>query len=145
MADTKNYETIDAEVYVDGTAYWASVHTPNSFTGKYELTVVPDDPEAIKEMGVQLKTKDSEDAVPSEPFVVISASMGSKYPVKVVFDAEDTPEDTLIGNGSKVRVKCELAKTYFGKKSFFKLARPKVVRVKELVKYGGNKDDKLYA
>ena len=145
MAETKNYETIDAEVYVDGTAYWASVHTPNSFTGKYELTIVPDDPEFIREMGVSLKTKDVEDAVPSEPFVVISASMNSKYPIKTVFDDPEVPEGTLVGNGSKVRVKCELAKTYFGKKSFFKLARPKVVRVKELVKYGGNKDDKLYA
>jgi hypothetical protein len=143
--NTQNYETIDSEVYIDGTAYWASVHTPNHMSGKYELTLVPDDQEAVREMGVSLKTKDTEGAIPSEPYVVIASSANAKWPIKVVFDDTEVPEGTLVGNGSKVRVKCELAKTYFGKKSFFKLARPKVVRVKELVRYGGNEDDKLYA
>lgn len=144
MAETKNYETIDPEVYIDGTAYWASVHTPNTMSGKYELTVVPDNPEAIREMGVTLKTKD--EGEPSEPYIVIASSANAKFPIKTVFDDKSVEEGTLVGNGSKVRVKCELAKTYFGKKSFFKLARPKVVRVKELVRYAREEsDDRLYA
>ena len=143
MEMTMNYETLDEAVYLDGTIYWASLHRPNPMSGRYELELVPDEPELVREMGVELKTKDYGNG--EVEYVKISASTGSKYPIRVVFDDDEVEPDTLVGNGSSVRVKCELAKTFFNKKSFIKLARPKVVRVKELVRYSaGSRDEELY-
>ena len=144
---TDLYTTLDPEVYIDGVAYWASLRKPNKMSGKYEIEVVlsSEEAEKVREMGVTVKTKDYGDG--EEEYVRISSSSNAKFPIKVVFDEDDPEltEDTLVGNGSKVRVKCELAKTRFGKKEFFKLARPKVVRVKELVRYEAKDTGGLYA
>jgi hypothetical protein len=137
MSNSDLYTTLDPEVYIDGVAYWASLRKPNTVSGKYEIEVAlsSEEAEKVREMGVTVKTKTFDDS--EEEYVRISSSSNAKYPIKVVFDEddEDLTVETPVGNGSKVRVLCELAKTRFGKKEFFKLARPKVVRVKELVRY----------
>lgn len=141
---TKNYETLDEAVYLDGTIYWACLDHKNKVTDRYEFDFVPDDPEEVREMGVTLKTKDFGNG--EVEYVKISQSMGSLYPIKVVYDDEEVEKGTAVGNGSSVRVKCELAKTTFNRKDFIKLARPKLVRVKELVRYeAGERDERMYA
>lgn len=138
---TKNYETIDEAVYIDGIIYWASLHNKNKVSDRYEFDLVPDNPEEVKEMGVALKTKDFGDG--EVEYVKISSSLGALYPIRVVYDDDTVEPGTLVGNGSSVRVKCELAKTTFNKKEFIKLARPKTVRVKELIRYEAKERDEL--
>lgn len=140
---TKNYETLDDAVYLDGTIYWACLSHKNPVTERYEFDFVPDDVEEVRELGVELKLKDFGDG--EVEYVKISQSLNSKYPISVSFDDDDVEPDTLVGNGSSVRIKCELAKTTFNKKEFIKLARPKKVRVKELVRYNGTRDERMYA
>jgi hypothetical protein len=141
---TKNYDTLDEAVYLDGTIYWASLYQKNKVSDRYELELVPDNPEEVKEMGVALKTKDFGNG--PEQYVKIASSLNAQYPIRVVFDDTEVEAGTLVGNGSSVRVKCELAKTTFNRKDFIKLARPKTVRVKELVRYeSAERDERMYA
>jgi hypothetical protein len=79
-------------------------------------------------------------------YVKIKASKNARFGPKVLFDDDTIEQGTKIGNGSKVLVKCELAKTFFNKKGpYFSLKRPSKVRVIDLVRYDNNSsDDEMY-
>lgn len=165
---TKNYVKLD-DVYLDGTIYWANLFDKNKVTDRYELDLIPDDMEEVKEMGViplkgfldthgnlykDSKRDDLDENgnikytvdVDDIEFVNIRSSLNSMFPIKVKYDDESVSKGTKVGNGSTVRVRCELANTTFNRKDFIKLMRPNLVRVKQLVRYAEpQRDERMYA
>lgn len=173
---TMNYEKLD-DVFIRGEAHWASVFEINPVTDLYEITIIPDSLEEVKELGVKILTgfKDQngnlhgdsarekvddkgnpryEVAEDGIEFVKIVSSKNAKYGPRVMFDDDSVvvrDDDghvvgPKIGNGSKVLVKCDLARTQFNKKQFIALKRPSKVRVIDLVTFDkdGNRDSEMY-
>lgn len=165
---TMNYEKLD-DVFIRGEAHWASVFEINPVTDLYEITIIPDSLEEVKELGVKILTgfKDQngnlhgdsarekvddkgnpryEVAEDGIEFVKIVSSKNAKFGPKVMYDDDDVEPGTKIGNGSKVLVKCDLARTQFNKKQFIALKRPSKVRVIDLVTFDkdGNRDSEMY-
>jgi len=160
---TKNYEKLQ-DVMIKGEIHWACVHEPNSMTDVFDLKLIPDNMEEVKETGADtmvgfkdqygnlrsMSQKDhtGDDGNPlydvvedNVEYVYIPSSKGAIYGPKVTYHDKTVEAGTKIGNGSKVVVKCDLARTSFGKKEFFKLKRPAKVFVTELVRFEGKSED----
>lgn len=100
---------------LEGKAYWASVTTPNTtFEPVYTVDVVVDEEVAnrfeargfkVKEMSIK---DENGSAIPLGRAVTIKRKVnganGSVRPAPKLFDKNKEPMDTIIGNGSTVKV-----------------------------------------
>lgn len=121
---------------IEGTAYWASVTSPNTkFEPVYTINLVVDDDVAKQFAGKGHKVKQLE----AGPSIVIKRKAqdknGKKKAVPKLVDDKKEPIDTLVGNGSRVRVQYhewETTNNY----GTFKGLDLQAVQVLELVPYG---------
>lgn len=124
---------------ITGTAMWAHVQAPNQF-GKYSIDVIIPEDEYQELLGEGVSgLKETDDG-----FVVqirTNATMKDGSPAKkpVVVDKEGIPITDLVGNGSKVKVKFNVAEWKFGSKKG-KSAYLNAVKVLELVPYETDDD-----
>lgn len=90
---------------IEGTAYWASVTTPNT---NYEpvytvnLIVESDTAKKFKREGYSVKQMDEGPAIVIKRKV--TSSSGKTNPPPKLFDKYKNPLDLVVGNGSKVKV-----------------------------------------
>lgn len=92
----------------EGTAYWASVTTPNTrFEPKYtiDLVVEEDIAEQLRTDGITIKDKDEGPTVTIKRNVNGPNGMVRKAPK--LMDRNKNELDCLVGNGSKVRVQAK--------------------------------------
>lgn len=129
---------------ISGTAYWASVVTPNTTfdsDGVWQIDVCLDDENLSVVQGDGLNVKNKGDERGN--FITIKRKVrnarGDNNQPPSVVDSEKNPiKDTLIGNGSKVNVMYKPYEyTYQGRAG--KSADLQVVQVVDLVEYSGSK------
>jgi len=92
----------------EGTAYWASVTTPNTrFEPKYTIDLVVDEDiaEQLRTDGITIKDKDEGPTVTIKRNVNGPNGMVRKAPR--LMDRNKNELDCLVGNGSKVRVQAK--------------------------------------
>jgi len=92
----------------EGTAYWASVTTPNTrFEPKYTIDLVVDEDiaEQLRTDGITIKDKDEGPTVTIKRNVNGPNGMVRKTPR--LMDRNKNELDCLVGNGSKVRVQAK--------------------------------------
>ena len=121
---------------VEGLAYWASVTSPNTkFEPVYSVNLIVDEKTAkdFASRGHKIKQMDE------GPSIVIKRKVtersGKIRPAPKLVDADKQPMDTLIGNGSKVKVQYHEWETtnQYGE---FKGLDFQAMQVLELVEYG---------
>ena len=137
---------------LEGTAYWASLHTPNMSAVKkfnadpfygLKLALTPEGVAKAKSLG--LKLKEADETIPS-PFVEFKNKVKPGKDIKKIKPAVvDTmqnaiPETILIGNGSKVICKFMTYWNEFGAGSVG--AHLSKVQVKDLVEFKRDSQDK---
>ena len=126
---------------IAGTAYWAFLNKKNEMAGKYTLDVGQLDAATVKELkdnGLNVRTKESKEGQPDRGQFI---TLKGVYPPKIVdSQLNPIPRDTLIGNGSLVRV---TGKPFSGNNKFgdYTVFSWKTVQVVELVEYSGGGDD----
>lgn len=126
---------------IAGTAYWAFLNKKNEMAGKYTLDVGQLDAATVKELrdnGLNVRTKESKEGQPDRGEFI---TLKGVYPPKIVdSQLNPIPRDTLIGNGSLVRV---TGKPFSGNNKFgdYTVFSWKTVQVVELVEYSGGGDD----
>jgi len=126
---------------IEGTAYWASVSSPNvKFEPVYTINLVVDDSIAQQFAGKGYKVKQLE----AGPSIVIKRKAinkdGKKNSAPKLVDSSKEPIDVLIGNGSRVRVQYsewETTNNY----GHFKGLDLQAVQVLDLVPYGDRVED----
>lgn len=121
---------------ISGKAYWTKLNRKDEYSDKYQLDVgdlSDKSKEVLATHGVKLKNKEDDRG----EFVTAR----TRYVVVVIdSDRKVIDQDTLIGNGSSVKVKVAFNKTHpFAEKYGTSLYLNKV-QVTELVEYG-NKDE----
>lgn len=92
----------------EGTAYWASVTTPNTrFEPKYTIDLVVDEDtaEQLRTSGITIKDKEEGPTVTMKRNVNGPNGMVRKAPRLI--DRNKDELDCLVGNGSKVRVQAK--------------------------------------
>ena len=95
---------------VEGTAYWASITSPNEkFEPMWRVDVALSDKDAeeFKSKGVNLKESVIEDKTVSNLVTFkrkVSKANGDRNSQPTLVDAEKKPLDKIVGNGSKVKV-----------------------------------------
>ena len=121
---------------VEGNAYWASVTTPNTkFEPVYTVNLVVDDKTAKDFAAKGHKIKQMDEG----PSIVIKRKVtdrsGKNRPAPKLVDSDKQPMDTLIGNGSIVKVQYHEWETtnHYGD---FKGLDFQAMQVLELVEYG---------
>lgn len=143
---------------ISGTAFWSHVAEPNTKgkypSGKYEISLGKLDKTAIKTLsdlglGKFIRTKKKAEAKFEDepeklenflkykedelPFIILK----NKFkPVIIDTDKNEYPEDTLIGNGSKVKVQVKTMDTDDGSFAYFTK-----VMILELVDFKNPEDD----
>jgi hypothetical protein len=126
---------------VTGTAYWASVLTPNTnYDPVYTVNlVVPDDiAKDFKERGFTIKEMNEGPALVIKRKV--NGAKGRINPAPDLVDRAKQPINVSVGNGSTVRVLYkEWASEYKG--TLFKGLDFCKMQVLDLVEYGGMDDD----
>lgn len=130
--------------YIEGTAMWANVSTPNTKfePHKYGIVVLTDMDTATRLEGVGLSQVRTRDGQPKydEPAFSFSRKVekhdGTTNPAPKLVDAEGTDLDVNVGNGSGVTVKI---KPYTGKYGTF--AELIAVKVTNLVEYSEASSD----
>jgi len=126
---------------IAGTAYWAFLNKKNEMAGKYTLDVGQLDAATVKELkdnGLNVRTKESKEGQPDRGQFI---TLKGVYPPKIVdSQLNPIPRDTLIGNGSLVRV---TGKPFSGNNKFgdYTVFSWKTVQIVELVEYSGGGDD----
>lgn len=120
---------------ISGKAFWTKLNRKDEYSDKYQLDV-GDLSEKSKEVltshGVKLKNKNDDRG----EFITAR----TQYLVPVIdSDKKVIDSDTLIGNGSSVRVKVDFNKTHPFVEKYGTSMYLKKVQVTELVEYG--KDD----
>ena len=126
---------------IAGTAYWAFLNKKNEMAGKYTLDVGQLDAATVKELkdnGLNVRTKESKEGQPDRGQFI---TLKGVYPPKIVdSQLNPIPRDTLIGNGSLVRV---TGKPFSGNNKFgdYTVFSWKTVQVVELGEYSGGGDD----
>ena len=120
---------------ISGKAFWTKLNRKDEYSDKYQLDV-GDLSEKSKEVltshGVKLKNKNDDRG----EFITAR----TQYLVSVIdSDKKVIDSDTLIGNGSSVRVKVDFNKTHPFVEKYGTSMYLKKVQVTELVEYG--KDD----
>ena len=130
--------------YIEGTAMWANVSTPNTKfePHKYGIVVLTDTDTATRLEGIGLSQVRTRDGQPKydEPAFSFSRKVdkhdGTTNPAPKLVDAEGTDLDVNVGNGSGVTVKI---KPYRGKYGTF--AELIAVKVTDLVEYSEASSD----
>jgi hypothetical protein len=130
--------------YIEGTAMWANVSTPNTKfePHKYGIVVLTDMDTATRLEGIGLSQVRTRDGQPKydEPAFSFSRKVdkhdGTTNPAPKLVDAEGTDLDVNVGNGSGVTVKI---KPYTGKYGTF--AELIAVKVTDLVEYSEASSD----
>jgi hypothetical protein len=92
----------------EGTAYWASVTTPNTrFEPKYTIDLVVDEDtaEQLRTSGITIKDKEEGPTVTMKRNVNGPNGMVRRAPRLIDRNKDDL--DCLVGNGSKVRVQAK--------------------------------------
>ena len=122
--------------FTDVQLFWASVHTPNDMSGKYQVNLsnlTPAQIESLEDEGCSVRTKDN------QPEMGTFITAKSSYPIKVV-DTKGNLINDLVGNGSVADV---LFTTYSGKNKFGSYAGISVKKIilKELVSYSEEETD----
>tara|TARA_R100001443_G_scaffold84537_2_gene91158 strand:+ start:611 stop:1027 length:417 start_codon:yes stop_codon:yes gene_type:complete len=122
---------------ISGKAFWTKLNRKDEYSDKYQLDV-GDLSEKSKEVltshGVKLKNKNDDRG----EFITAR----TQYLVSVIdSDKKVIDSDTLIGNGSSVRVKVDFNKTHPFVEKYGTSMYLKKVQVTELVEYGGNDFD----
>ena len=122
---------------ISGKAFWTKLNRKDEYSDKYQLDV-GDLSEKSKEVltshGVKLKNKNDDRG----EFITAR----TQYLVSVIdSDKQVIDSDTLIGNGSSVRVKVDFNKTHPFVEKYGTSMYLKKVQVTELVEYGGNDFD----
>lgn len=120
-----------------GTAYWASIQTPNTkFQPIYTVDVAPDDDADLEDLKSRgFKTKMSPEG--TECVVIkrkVTSANGKPNKVPALRDRNNNPIDVQVGNGSKV---CVQYSEYFGKNSYgdYQGLDLKGVQVLDLIEY----------
>ena len=125
----------------EGTAYWASVTTPNTrFEPKYTIDLVVDEDtaEQLRTSGLTIKDKEEGPTVTMKRNVNGPNGMVRRAPRLIDRNKEEL--DCLVGNGSKVRVQYkEWEVNRYGKN--FKGLDLMAVQVLDLVSYNGAGDE----
>ena len=133
---------------IAGTAYWAFLNKKNEMAGKYTLDVGQLDAATVKELkdnGLNFRTKVVKEGQPDRGQFI---TLKGVYPPKIVDSQKNPiPRDTMIGNGSLVRV---TGAPYSGTNKFgdYTVFSWRTVQIVELVEYsggGGGSDDELEA
>ena len=130
--------------YIEGTAMWANVSTPNTKfePHKYGIVVLTDTDTVTRLEGIGLSQVRTRDGQPKydEPAFSFSRKVekhdGTTNPAPKLVDAEGTDLDVNVGNGSGVTVKI---KPYTGKYGTF--AELIAVKVTDLVEYSEASSD----
>ena len=125
---------------VEGKAYWASVTRPNTtFDPVYQIDLAVDDKtaEEFKGKGVSVKQYERGSVVKFKRKV--SRADGNKNPAPRLVDSAKNSIDTLIGNGSTVKVMYNHFELKFAGKSGTSLDL-QAVQVIDLVPYGEDFD-----
>lgn len=126
--------------YFEGKAKWAKVYKPDEKYNRYTIDVFLDEPSwaSYRKSGLQLKTRDDPEDGKYVRFALAASRLVKDEIVKAkpeVYDKDNNPITTDIGNGSKVTVKVETFDTKNGPGH-----RLVAVRVEELVPYSSSKD-----
>jgi len=120
---------------IDGKAYWSKLDRKDEFSDKYQMDIgdlSDKSKEVLTSHGVKLKNKNDDRG----EFITAR----TQYLVPVIdSDKKVIDSDTLIGNGSSVRVKVDFNKTHPFVEKYGTSMYLKKVQVTELVEYG--KDD----
>jgi hypothetical protein len=126
---------------IEGTAYWASVKTPNTtYEPVYTVNLVVSDDVAkdFKSRGFSVKEMDE------GPAVVIKRKVngpnGMVRPAPDLLDANKQPIDVAVGNGSRVKVQYKEWSSDWNGRTFHGLDFCKM-QVLKLVEYGGTPDE----
>jgi hypothetical protein len=126
---------------VEGTAYWASVLTPNvNFEPVYTVNlVVPDEvAQEFKSRGFSVKEMDEGPALVIKRKV--NGPRGMIRPAPELVNRSKQPIDVNVGNGSKVKVMYKEWTSEYKGKTFQGLDFMKM-QVIDLVEYGGVNED----
>jgi hypothetical protein len=126
---------------VEGTAYWASVLTPNvNFEPVYTVNlVVPDEvAQEFKSRGFSVKEMDEGPALVIKRKV--NGPRGMIRPAPELVNRAKQPIDVNVGNGSKVKVMYKEWTSEYKGKTFQGLDFMKM-QVIDLVEYGGVNED----
>lgn len=110
--------------------YWASVHTPNSMSNKYQVNLTNLSPERIQwfeDNGMEVRTKEN------QPEMGTFYTAKSNYPIVVLDEDGDLTEEE-VGNGSRADI---LFTLYEGKNKFgpYKGLSIKKIKLTEHVRY----------
>jgi len=129
--------------YIEGTAMWANVTTPNTKFGdpKYQITVLTDRESADRLEGIGLsqvkdKTGNFKYDEPAFSFSRKVEVAGRTNSAPILVDADGNKLDVSVGNGSTVKVKI---KPYTGKYGTF--AELMAVKVENLIEYAEASED----
>lgn len=122
-----------------GTAYWASIKTPNTkFKPQWTINIVPEDPQDLEELKSKgFKTKlvgpDQLESIVIRRYVDGKNGPNSMPKLR---DAHNQPIDVQVGNGSRV---CVQYKEFSGKNSYgaYQGLDLQAVQVLDLVEFAG--------
>lgn len=128
-----------ATKFTDVILYWASVHTPNEMSKKYQVNLSNLSGERInyfEDRGLEVRTKDN------QPEMGTYITAKSNYPITVV-DKNGTLITDLVGNGTVADVVFDI---FEGKNKFgpYKGVGVKKIIVKELVSYSEEESEEDY-
>jgi len=129
----------------EGTAYWASVTTPNTrFEPKYTIDLVVDEDiaEQLRTDGITIKDKDEGPTVTIKRNVNGPNGMVRKAPK--LMDRHKNELDCLVGNGSKVRVQAKEWEINRNGQAF-KGLELQAVQVLDLIEYRSGDGDEFEA
>jgi hypothetical protein len=116
--------------FTDVELYWASVHTPNQMSGKYQVNLTNLSPERIKwfeDNGMEVRTKES------QPEMGTYYTAKSGYPIIVLDEDGDLTEED-VGNGSRADILFTIYETK-NKFGFWKGIGIKKIKLTEHVRY----------
>lgn len=130
---------------IKGTAFWASIETPNTkYEPQWSVDLIPDSLEefkALKDAGFKVKTmKDGQEALHFRRKCERADGQKNKQPR--LLDANKNPIDLQVGNGSKVAVQYDAFKGS-GKFGPYQGLDLRAVQVLDLVSFGGVDGDEF--
>jgi len=122
--------------YFKGKCNWAKLFKPDQKYDYFGMDFYPDDVEAFKATGTQLRPNKNEDGetffkVKRHPSAMIKGELVN-FGGPVVLDAKNNDMTDAVGNGSTVTLKLSIYDSQVGKGT-----RLESVRVEELVPYEG--------
>ena len=122
---------------ISGKAYWTKLNRKDEYSDKYQLDIgdlSDKSKEVLTSHGVKLKNKNDDRG----EFITAR----TQYLIPVIdSDKKTIDRDTLIGNGSSVRVKVDFNKNHPFAEKYGTSMYLKKVQVTELVEYGRDEFD----